>query len=164
MVADAMCIWTVTVLPTLGPTAIQAEFTSGCPRGARCTDRPAPDHTGPYDGILPHRCHRMFPPNRTKSPLRRSVQATGRRREIPWPDAGQYPRSLSHLSLTLRCMASRKGWLGGYAPLLARPWEPNEISIKVKDSERVQPSQVGMERMRVRPPGLATHRIRPVLT
>jgi hypothetical protein len=164
MVADAMCIWTVTALPTLGPTAIEAESTSGSPSGTRCTHRPAPDHTGPCDRLISHRAHRMFPPHRTKSPLRRSVQATGRRREIPWPDAAQYPRSLSHLSLTLRCMASRKGWLGGYAPLLTPLWEPNGISIPVNDSERVQPSQGRKERTRVRPPASATHRIRPVLT
>ena len=158
MVADAMCIWTVTVLPTLGPTAIQAEFTSGCPRGARCTDRPAPDHTGPYDGILPHRCHRMFPPNRTESPLRRSVQATGRRREIPWPDAGQYPHSLSHLSLTLRCIAPRTGWLGGYASLhlLRGKW-------KVTYNPVQQARSTDWEWARPRPTHWLTNRTRPVL-
>ena len=158
MVADAMCLWTATALPTLGPAAIPAESTSGSPRGARCLDRPVPDHKGPCGCLLSHRCYRMLPLNRTGSPVRRSARATRCGRHLPSSEAQQHLRSLSHLSLTLRCTAPRSGWLGGCAPLQRPTWEPNGISIPVNDSERIQPSRCREERTRVRPPASATHR------
>jgi len=112
MVADAMCLWTATALPTLGPAAIPAESTSGSPRGARCLDRPVPDHKGPCGRLLSHRCHRMLLLNRTGSPVRRSARATRCGRHLPSSEAQQHLRSLSliYLSLSGAQPPAQGGW------------------------------------------------------
>lgn len=45
-------------------------------------------------------------------------------------------RSLSYLSLTLRCMAPHTGWLGGYAPLHAVRGKENAVDTSVRPAER----------------------------
>jgi hypothetical protein len=164
MVADAMCLWTATVLPALGPVETRADSAHGGPKGAWRADRRDSDHTGPRDRPMSHQGRRKLPSDRAGRPPLKSIPARNRRCGFPLSPERRRLHSLSHLSLTLWCMAPRSGWLGGCAPLHQVLSEPNEFTKPPNDFERWQKRRCREERTGIRPSPSATHRSLPVLT
>jgi len=129
MLADAVCLWiaaapsasgVVSMRMATGPDDRSAVSAGTAKPGSRMTRRPnrcQVAHT--WSGGPAH--HDTSRENGTKS-LPAYVASLGASEHAIHPTRPQ-SRSLSYLSLTLRCMAPRSGWLGGCAPLQMRQCE-----------------------------------------
>ena len=167
MLADALCLWIAVVLSAFG-TALVAGAT-GPDSDAGVSDanhEGAVITTGSRDGWAGQygRKGRSLAPSASPKSLLLygSAQATrfcvGARLTR---SLRHYSRSLSYLSLTLRCMAPRRGWLGGCAPLHAVRDKKNTIDRSARQTRNMR-CVCRETRVDHRPGPSLTSRMRPV--
>lgn len=164
MLANALCLWIAVALSAPGVVrVVVATAPDGNAGASQITPRGFLVTPGRQKGLT----ERFSPSARTpvssvSSPysLRESSARKVRRcraARAPRPQI-QQSRSLSYLSLTLRCIAPRTGWLGGYASLhlLRGKWKVTYDPVQ-------QARSTDWEWARPRPTHWLTNRTRPVL-
>ena len=138
MLADALCLWIAAALPASETESIRAARGRRGSDTVSCTDRGVLAKTAEPDlGLAGQRDHRRVAPTLSARSLPPHTSRIGGTDTMCMPVADwcttgqtmdrthQQSRSLSYLSLTLRCIAPRSGWRGGCAPLHREPSEPD---------------------------------------